>query len=30
LSVFQRHGFEAAAVVGEVIAPDGEPSLRLR
>jgi selenide, water dikinase len=30
LAVFSRHGFDSAAVIGEVITPEGEPSLRLR
>jgi selenide, water dikinase len=30
LGVFKRHGFDAAAVIGEVSAADGEPGLRIR
>ncbi|MGZ5194560.1 MAG: selenide, water dikinase SelD [Ramlibacter sp.] len=30
LAVFKRHGFDAAAVIGEVTAAEGEPGLRIR
>jgi len=30
LAVFKRHGFDAAAVIGEVSSPDGEPGLLVR
>jgi selenide, water dikinase len=30
LALFKRHGFSAAAIVGEVTASDGEPLLRVR
>jgi selenide, water dikinase len=30
LAVFERHGFGAAAVIGEVLAADGVPGLRVR
>jgi hypothetical protein len=30
LALFKRHGFTAAAVIGEVTTAEGEPLLRVR